>query len=69
MGLFGKNKKGKVQRMEQYRVFMNASGKKADGPQETVLITEESEFMAVRVAEKQFPRLKVYWIEKAGSEE
>ena len=64
MGLFGKNKKAREIRQEEYRVYMNSSGKKADGPKETVIVRDESEFMAVRAAEKKFPHLKVYWIEK-----
>lgn len=46
---------------------MNESGKAHDPASETVDITDDNEFLAVRVAEKKFyPRLKVVRVEKIG---
>ena len=67
MGLFGKKKEksSKESYMGSYRIFLNASGKLADEITETVVIREDGEFLAVREAEKKFPKLKVCKVEKA----
>lgn len=65
MGLFKK----KQLPIYQYRVYMNASGKRKDEAEEIVIIEDISEFLAVRAAEKKFRQLKVYWIEKVGEED
>ena len=64
MGLFkGGNKKANT--LTTYKIFMNHTGKAADPFVESPLVTADSEFLAVRDAEKQFPKLKVAKVERA----
>ena len=65
MGLFSKNKTTAYDRYI-YRVYMNQSGKAADEYTESVDVTDDSEFLAVRAAEKRFPNLKVARVERTG---
>ena len=66
MGLFKKKPK-KIYPKGTYRIYLTESGKAKDPVIETVDITEDSEFLAVYMAEKKFyPRLKVAKVEKVG---
>lgn len=51
--------------MTTYKIFMNQTGKAADPFVEAPLVTADGEFLAVRDAEKQFPKLKVAKVERA----
>ena len=64
MGLFGKKKEKKTPQLQEFRIYMNASGRWADGAKKTEIIQEDCEFSAIRAAEKMNPRLKVCRAEK-----
>lgn len=64
MGLFKKREK-RAETLTTYKIYMNHSGKAADPAVETPIVTADGEFLAVRDAEKQFPKLKVAKVERA----
>ena len=66
MGLFKKKPKT-IYPKGTYRVYLNGSGKQKDPIAQTIDITEDSEFLAVAAAEKQYyPHLRVAKVEKVG---
>lgn len=65
MGLFKKKEKV-IYPKQTYRIFMTHTGKLKDPVIEEPVVTDDSEFLAIRVAEKQFPHLKVAKVEKIG---
>ena len=66
MALFKKKPK-KIYPKQTFRIYLTESGKTADPVIETADITDDSEFLCIWRAEKQFyPRLKVARTEKIG---
>ena len=63
MGLFGKKQK-KEYRELTFKIYMNHSGSSKDETEEITEVKNESEFMAVVEAEKRFPKLRVFKVER-----